>query len=76
VHPREDGGANDRKKSHRFRSAVNRGPPPLASEKKNRGNQRSGVTNTDPEDEIGNIPCPTDGDVVPPNPDSGKQQIK
>jgi hypothetical protein len=40
------------------------------------GNQRSRVTDTDPENEVGDIPCPSYGDVVSPNAYPGEQKIE
>ena len=60
VNERENAGAHDGKNRHRFGRAVDGGAPALAQQKENRGNERSGVANADPPDEVDDGPAPHD----------------
>jgi hypothetical protein len=75
VKQREHRCARDREQRHRFREAVDRCPPLLPEEEQDGGNQRSGVADTDPPDEVDDVEGPADGNVVAPNPDTGEQQL-
>ena len=59
----EDACTDHGKNRHGLGGAVDGGPPFLAGEKENGGDQSSGVTNADPENEVGDIPGPADGDI-------------
>ena len=66
----EDTRAHHRKERHCLRRAVDRRAPLLACEEKDRRDERAGVSDTDPEHEVGNIPRPTIRVVFPPGPDA------
>ena len=71
----ENARAAHREDRHRFRSAVDGRPPVLSSEEQNRRNQRSGVTNTNPEHEVGDVPTPENRVGHAPHTDTcGNQQ--
>ena len=72
---RKNSGANHRKKSHRFSRTIDRSTPFLAKQIKDRGNQGAGVSDTDPENEIRNVPGPTDRNLVSPCADAGRNQV-
>src|SRR5690606_36202166 len=59
-----------RKDGHRFRRTVHTGSPALTEQQKDRRNQRTGVTDTYPPYEIGDIPSPTYSAVNTPHTDS------
>src|SRR5205823_9974231 len=46
------------------------GTPLLAEEQQNGGDQRAGVADTDPEDEVGNVKGPAHAVVEPPHADA------
>ena len=52
VEQREQPGAGHGEQRHRLREAVDRGAPVLAQQQQDRGDQRAGVTDPDPPDEI------------------------
>src|ERR1051325_586769 len=66
--------ASDGKKRHRFREAIDRGPPMLKEQKEDRGDKRAGMTNPDPPDKIYNRKAPGDGDVNSPNANSSNDR--
>ena len=68
---RENRRANDREKRHRFGGAVDRGAPFLPKQKQDGGNQGAGVTDTDPENEVGDVPGPADRMIQSPGADAG-----
>src|SRR5882757_8616669 len=49
---RENTGASNGKQRHRFRKTVDGGAPLLVQQEQNGGNQRTGVADTDPPDEV------------------------
>jgi hypothetical protein len=55
------------KYSHGFSCSVYTGTPFLTKDEKNRRNQSACVTDTDPPNEIGNIPTPIDRTVEIPS---------
>src|SRR5882724_801792 len=55
---RELASAHDREDRHGFRSAVHPCTPSLAEQQQDRGDERTGMTDTHPPDEVGNIPAP------------------
>src|ERR1700760_1801754 len=73
---RKDSGANNSEEGHGLGGAVDGGPPFLTAKMKNRGNQSTGVANTNPEDKVRNIPRPAHRDIVSPDSYSGVQQVK
>ena len=52
--------ADDGEDRHRLRGAVDRRAPLLAEQEENGGDQRAGVTDTDPQDEVRDVPGPED----------------
>ncbi len=60
VEQREDAGAGDREQRHGFGEAVDGGPPALAQQKQDGRDQRAGVADADPENEVGDVPGPAD----------------
>ena len=66
AHHGEDG--------HRLRRTIDRGTPLLAEQKEHRRDQRTGVTDTDPEDEVDDGPGPANRVVVAVDTDTGGQQ--
>src|ERR1700744_5812385 len=54
------------KNGHGFRSAVYTGTPALPEQQEDGRDQCSRVTDTDPPDEVGDIPAPADGPVKVP----------
>ena len=74
VDAREHQGAHDREDRHRFRGAVDRRAPLLAEEEEDRGDQRAGVADADPEHEVRDVPRPADGNVETPDADALPEQ--
>ena len=74
VEDREDPGAHDREDRHRLGEAVDRLPPLLPEEEQDRRDQRAGVTDADPPDEVGDREPPGDRDVDPPDADADVEQ--
>jgi hypothetical protein len=75
VRQRKHPGANHREQCHRFGEPINGGAPFLQQEQENGGDERSGVANPNPPDEIHNREPPGDGNVDPPNADSKIKQV-
>src|SRR5207248_9488594 len=75
VDARKNGGADDREQCHHFSGTIDRGAPFLSQQIKDGRNQSAGVSDTDPEHEIGNVPGPADGMVQSPRADSGGNLI-
>src|SRR5437667_489160 len=71
----ENGGANHREKRHRFRGAIDRGAPFLPQQVEDGADERAGVTDTDPEYEVGDVPGPADGRIETPGADAGRNLI-
>ena len=71
----EDTRADHGKNGHGLSGTIDRGAPFLAGEKENGGNQGSGVSDTDPEHEVGDIPCPADGNIQSPDTDPGGNKV-
>src|SRR5438270_5885671 len=69
VNSRENRRANDREQSHRFRGTIDRSAPFLSQQIKNGRDQSAGVSDTDPEHEISNVPGPADRMVQSPGAD-------
>ena len=72
---REGSGAHDRKQRHRFRETVDRVAPGLPQQRQNGGDQRPGVADTDPPDEVDDGKAPPDGDVDTPDPDAFQKKV-
>ena len=75
VEQREHGCARHREERHRLRKAVDRRAPLLAEEQQDGGDQRAGVADTDPPDEVDDVERPADGNVVAPDADARQQQV-
>ena len=75
VQQREHRRARHREERHRFREPVDRGAPLLAEEQQDRRDQRAGVADADPPDEVDDVERPADRDVVAPDPDAREQQL-
>src|SRR5207244_9835870 len=67
---RENRRADHRKQRHRLRGTIDRRAPFLTEQKQNRGDKRAGVSDTDPENEIGNVPGPAHRALISPSPTS------
>ena len=76
VHRRINSGAHHRENRHRFGGAVHARAPLLAQQKENRGDQRSGVADTDPPHEVDDVPAPHGRVMISPNADAGGDLVK
>ena len=68
-------GAHHREDGHRLRRAVNRSAPALAQQEKDRRDERSGVADADPPDEVDDRPPPHDRMVQAPNAHSRRNEV-
>ena len=59
-----------REERHRLGEAVDRGAPLLLEEQEDRRDERAGVADADPPDEVGDVEGPGDRDVVAPRADA------
>ena len=75
VEEREDRRARDGEQRHRLGEAVDRRAPVLPEEQQDRRDQRAGVADADPPDEVDDVERPADRDVVAPDADALEQQI-
>ena len=66
----EHGSAQHGEDGHGFGGAVDGGAPLLAEEQQDRRDERAGVADTDPEDEVRNIEGPAHAVVESPNADA------
>ena len=71
---REHARAHDREDGHGLCEAVDARAPLLSEQEKNGGNQSSRVTDTDPPDEVRDVPSPSDGATVSPYADAAPEQ--
>src|SRR5439155_2944559 len=71
VHARENRGAHDREQRHRFGRTIDRCPPFLAQQIQDCGYQCTGVSDTDPENEVRDVPRPSVRNVISPHTDAG-----
>ena len=71
---REHAGAHDREKRHGFRESVDRVSPGLIEQQQNGRDQRAGVADTDPPDEIDDREAPADRDIDAPDADALDEQ--
>src|SRR6266536_442765 len=67
----ENRGANDRKKCHRFRGAVNRSAPFLVEQKQDGRDQCASVSDTNPKNEVRDVPGPANRMIQSPGADAG-----
>ncbi len=74
MEDREHAGASDGKQRHGFRKTVDGVAPRLAQQKKDGGDQRSGVADSDPPDKVDDGESPADGNVHAPHADALKEQ--
>ena len=75
VKQREHAGASHREQRHGFSEAVDRIAPRLPQQQKNGGDQRAGVADTDPPDEVDDGESPADGNVDAPDADALGEQL-
>src|SRR6185437_15550354 len=66
VPDRELARAHHRKDRHGFRRSVHTRTPALAEQQKDRRDQGPGVTDTNPPNEVGDIPAPANGTMQVP----------
>ncbi len=72
---REQAGAHNCEDGHGLGKAVDAGAPILAEEEENGTDERAGVADADPEDEVDDVKGPGDGLVIPPHTDACGEQI-
>ena len=72
VQQREEPGLDDREERHRLGEAVDAGAPRLLEEQQDGGDERPGVADPDPPDEVDDPEGPADRDVVAPDADAGR----
>src|SRR5262249_32583438 len=75
VNAREDERADDGKDRHRLTEAVDRRAPFLAEQEEDGADERSGVTDTDPPDEVRDVPRPVDRRVISPDAYAGPEEM-
>src|SRR5207237_118337 len=75
VHARVNRGAHDGEESHRFGRTIDRRPPSLPEQIQNRRDERAGMSDADPENEVGDFPRPSDRNIISPNADAGGNEI-
>ena len=75
VEQRKDAGAGDREQRHRFGKPVDRRAPALFEQQQDRGDQRAGVADADPPDEVRDVERPADRNVVAPDADALDGQV-
>ena len=68
-------GAHDSENRHSLGRTIDRRTPFLTQQTENRGDQGAGVTNTNPEDEINDVPRPVDRIGVAPNADARRDEV-
>ena len=75
MQDREEPGAGDGEQRHRLGEPVDRRPPRLLEQQQDRRDQRAGVADADPPDEVDDGEAPADRDVDAPDADALHQQI-
>ena len=75
VQQREQAGAGDGEQRHRLGEAVDRRAPLLVQQQQDRRDQRAGVADADPPDEVDDGEAPGDRDVDAPDADAREQQV-
>ena len=73
VEQREHAGAGDGEERHRLGEAVDRRAPLLAQQQQDRRDQRAGVADADPPDEVDDVEAPADRDVDAPDADAARR---
>ena len=71
----ENAGANDGEERHGLGGAVDGRAPLLPGEEKDCRDQRAGVADADPENEVRDVPRPADGFVFSPNADAVRDLV-
>src|SRR5256885_2241810 len=71
----EDERADDGEDRHRFGEAIDRRAPLLTEQEKNGADERSGVADADPPDEVRDVPGPVDRRVVTPDADARVEEV-
>ena len=74
VDQREDAGAGDGEERHRFGEPVDRRAPVLLEQQQDRRDERAGVADADPPDEVDDREPPADRDVDAPDPGAFEEQ--
>src|SRR6185436_5883918 len=75
VKDRENGSTYYGKDGHCLCGTIDPHSPALAEKQQYGRDQRSGVTDTDPPNKIGNVPCPSNGFIRSPCTDAGSYRI-
>src|SRR5439155_24816295 len=75
MHAGENRGADDGKKRHRFRGTIDRRAPFLPEQKQDGGNECAGVSDTDPKNEVGDVPRPADRMIQPPGANASRYLV-
>ena len=75
VKQRENTCAHHGKEGHRLRKAVNSRSPVLVKQEQDSGNKGSGVSNTDPPDQVHNSETPANGVVDTPKSETFPEQV-
>jgi len=75
VEEGEEPGAGDGEQRHRLGEAVDRGAPRLVQQQQDGGDQRAGMADPDPPDEVDDGEAPRHGDIDAPNPNAGGEEI-
>ena len=72
---REQASLHDREYGHGLSKAVDGGAPALLEQQKNRGDQRSGVANTDPPDKVDDGEAPANRNIDAPDASALEEEI-
>jgi len=75
VHDRVETGARHREQRHRLGEAVDGVAPILSQEQQDGRDERAGVADPDPPDEIGDVPAPADRNVHSVDPHARQEQM-
>src|SRR5262245_27240408 len=75
MQKRKKSRACNREQRHGLGKSIDRGAPALMQKQENRRNQRAGVADADPPDEIDNGQTPSNRDIYTPNADASDEQI-
>ena len=75
VHERKNPRAHHGEESHRFGKAIDRGAPLLIQQEQDRGDQRAGVADTNPPDEIDDGEAPADRNLNAPDPRAFQDEV-
>lgn len=75
VEEREETRATDREDGHGLGGAIDGRAPLLAEEAEDRRDQRAGVADADPEDEVDDGPTPTHGRTEAPGAGTGRDEV-